>query len=70
MTLYVYPEHRCGYTTVAVRPDDQQLCHVSCTNPEDSPGCAQGTHYDKFVQLRFRVPRKLKSSDDGHTSRA
>ncbi len=68
-TLYVYPEHCCGYTTTAQRPDAPRISHVCCTNSETSKDCARGVHYDRYVQIQFRAPAKLRSSDEGQTRR-
>lgn len=69
-TMYVYPEHCCGFSASVRRPEDQKLVQVSCTQDEGNESCAGGVHYDAFVQMRFEAHGKLRSSIEGHTYRA
>jgi hypothetical protein len=64
VTLYAYPEKRCGYTTT--HPGTDQLIHVSCTQDEGHAG----KHYDKFVCVRFAARAKLSAGAQGQTNRA
>lgn len=69
-TEYAYPERRCGYTSFVRRPGERKLIHVSCTNDEGNKDCARGVHYDRYVQLRFEAPGKLRAGQEGQIGRA
>lgn len=69
-TEYAYPDHRCAMTMTAQRPGDTALVHVSCTQPEGTKTCAQGFHYDKFVQIKFELRPPVKGGRHGETRRA
>jgi hypothetical protein len=62
ITLYAYPDQRCGLTTTAPRQDGG-LSHVSCTHDEGH----EGSHYDRYVEIRFEARGKLRAAREGQT---
>jgi hypothetical protein len=68
VTEYAYPERACGHQA-SVR-EGSGTVHLCCTVEPGNENCEAGVHYDGKMSREFRVPGKLRASEEGQTRRA